>query len=379
MSTPAILVLEDGSIFKGISIGTEGLSVGEMLFNTSMIGYQEIISNPSYANQIVALTYPHAGSYGANSEDDESATVHAKGLVIKDLSLVHSNFRSTQSLAEYLQQNNVVGIAGVDTRRLTRLLRQKGNLKGCVLAADDAHSEDNIAKALAAANAYEGIAGQDSVKDVTTQAPYQWTQTEWQLGSGFAEQTEAKFNVTVYDFGVKRSLLRALASAGCALTVVPADTPASDVLAQNPDGVFLSNGPGDPQACPYALENIQALIEANVPVFGLGIGHLLLALALGAETEKQKVSNHGSNHPVKELATETTRTTMQDQGFVISPASLPQTVKVTHRSLFDDSVQGIELEGKPVFSRQGYSEAYPAADGMVKLFDHFVALLNANK
>lgn len=379
MSTPAILVLEDGSIFKGISIGTEGLSVGEMLFNTSMIGYQEIISNPSYANQIVALTYPHAGSYGANSEDDESATVHAKGLVIKDLSLVHSNFRSTQSLAEYLQQNNVVGIAGVDTRRLTRLLRQKGNLKGCVLAADNAHSEDNIAKALAAANAYEGIAGQDSVKDVTTQAPYQWTQTEWQLGSGFAEQTEAKFNVTVYDFGVKRSLLRALASAGCALTVVPADTPASDVLAQNPDGVFLSNGPGDPQACPYALENIQALIEANVPVFGLGIGHLLLALALGAETEKQKVSNHGSNHPVKELATETTRTTMQDQGFVISPASLPQTVKVTHRSLFDDSVQGIELEGKPVFSRQGYSEAYPAADGMVKLFDHFVALLNANK
>lgn len=379
MSTPAILALEDGSIFKGTSIGTEGLSVGEMLFNTSMIGYQEIISSPSYANQIVTLTYPHAGSYGTNPEDDESANVHAKGLVIKDLSLVHSNFRSTQSLAEYLQQHNVVAIAGVDTRRLTRILREKGNLKGCVLAGENAHSEENIAKAIAAAKAFEGLTGIDLVKQVSTKEPYAWTQTDWQLGAGFGEVTEPKFKVVVYDYGVKRSVLRALASVGCAITVVPADTPAAEVLAQQPNGVFLSNGPGDPQACTYAVENIKALVEANVPVFGLGLGHLLLALALGGKTEKQKISNHGSNHPVKELATERTRTTTQDQSFAIAEASLPATVKVTHKSLFDGTVQGIELEGKPVFSQQGYCEAYPAADGMVKLFDQFASLLAANK
>lgn len=379
MSTPAILALEDGSIFKGTSIGTEGLSVGEMLFNTSMIGYQEILSSPSYTNQIVTLTYPHIGSYGTNPEDDESANVHAKGLVIKDLSLVHSNFRSTQSLAEYLQQHNVVAIAGIDTRRLTRILREKGNLKGCLLAGENAHSENNIAKAVAAAKAFVGNAGIDLVKEVSTKKSYTWTETDWQLGAGFGELTEPKYNVVVYDFGVKRSLLRALASVGCALTVVPAGTSAADVLAQKPDGVFLSNGPGDPQACTYAVENIKALVDANLPVFGLGLGHLLLAIALGGKTEKQKVSNHGNNHPVKDLATEKTRITTQDQSFAVTEASLPATVKVTHKSLFDGTVQGIALAGKPVFSMQGYSEAYPTADGMVKLFDHFAALLAANK
>lgn len=379
MSTPAILALEDGSIFKGTSIGTEGLSVGEMLFNTSMIGYQEILSSPSYTNQIVTLTYPHIGSYGTNPEDDESANVHAKGLVIKDLSLVHSNFRSTQSLAEYLQQHNVVAIAGIDTRRLTRILREKGNLKGCLLAGENAHSENNIAKAVAAAKAFVGNAGIDLVKEVSTKKSYTWTETDWQLGAGFGELTEPKYNVVVYDFGVKRSLLRALASVGCTLTVVPAGTSAADVLAQKPDGVFLSNGPGDPQACTYAVENIKALVDANLPVFGLGLGHLLLAIALGGKTEKQKVSNHGNNHPVKDLATEKTRITTQDQSFAVTEASLPATVKVTHKSLFDGTVQGIALAGKPVFSMQGYSEAYPTADGMVKLFDHFAALLAANK
>ena len=379
MSTPAILALEDGSIFKGTSIGTEGLSVGEMLFNTSMIGYQEILSSPSYTNQIVTLTYPHIGSYGTNPEDDESANVHAKGLVIKDLSLVHSNFRSTQSLAEYLQQHNVVAIAGIDTRRLTRILREKGNLKGCLLAGENAHSEDNIAKAVAAAKAFVGNAGIDLVKEVSTKKSYTWSETDWQLGAGFGELTEPKYNVVVYDFGVKRSLLRALASVGCTLTVVPAGTSAADVLAQKPDGVFLSNGPGDPQACTYAVENIKALVDANLPVFGLGLGHLLLAIALGGKTEKQKVSNHGNNHPVKDLATEKTRITTQDQSFAVTEASLPATVKVTHKSLFDGTVQGIALAGKPVFSLQGYSEAYPTADGMVKLFDHFAALLAANK
>ena len=268
MSTPAILALEDGSIFKGTSIGTEGLSVGEMLFNTSMIGYQEVLSSPSYSNQIVTLTYPHAGSYGTNPEDDESANVHAKGLVIKDLSLVHSNFRSTQSLAEYLQQHNVVAIAGIDTRRLTRILRDKGNLKGCLYAAENAHSEEGVAKAIAAAKAFTGLTGVDLVKEVSTNAPYAWTQTDWQLGTGFGELTDPKFKVVVYDFGVKRSLLRSLANAGCALTVVPATTPASEVLAMKPNGVFLSNGPGDPQACAYAVENIKALVDANVPEIG---------------------------------------------------------------------------------------------------------------
>lgn len=379
MSTPAILALEDGSIFAGTSIGIEGLSVGEMLFNTSMIGYQEILSSPSYSNQIVTLTYPHAGIYGTNPEDDESAHVHAKGLVIKDLSLVHSNFRSTQSLAEYLQQHNVVAIAGIDTRRLTRILRDKGNLKGCLYAGADAHGEEAVAKAIAAAKGFTGLVGVDLVKEVTTKESYTWTQTEWKLGAGFGEQTDSKYNVVVYDFGVKRSLLRSLANAGCAITVVPANTPAAEVLALKPNGVFLSNGPGDPQTCVYAVENIKALVDANLPVFGLGLGHLLLALALGGKTEKQKVSNFGNNHPVKELATHKTRTTGQDQSFAITEASLPSTVKVTHKSLFDGTVQGIALEGKPVFSLQGYSENYPAANGMVKIFDHFVELLAANK
>lgn len=379
MSTPAILALEDGSIFKGTSIGIEGLSVGETLFNTSMIGYQEIITSPSYANQIVTLTYPHAGSYGINTEDDESAKVHAKALVIKDLSLVHSNFRSSQSLADYLQQEKVVAIAGVDTRRLTRILREKGNLKGCVLAGSDAYSDASIAKAVEAAKGFEGIEGVDLVKEVSTKESYAWTETDWQLGSGIGELKDPQFNVVVYDFGVKRSLLRALASKGCALTVVPANTPASEVLAQNPDGVFLSNGPGDPKACTYAVENIKALVDANVPVFGLGIGHLLLALALGAKTEKQKVSNHGSNHPVQELATNKSRITTQDQSFAISEESLPASVKVTHKSMFDGTVQGIELEGKPVFSKQGFVEAYPSADGMVKLFDRFAELIASTK
>ena len=377
MSTPAILALEDGSIFKGISIGAEGLTVAEVVFNTAVIGYQETLTNPSNAQKLVALTYPHIGNYGINAEDDESGKIQAAGLIIRDLSFVASNFRSEKTLDVYLKEQGVVGIAKIDTRRLTRILRSKGILKGCVLAGADAHSEANQAKAMAAAQAFAGNAGQDLVKAVTTDKTYAWTQTSWQLGQGFGELKDAQHKVVVYDLGVKRSLLRALADKGCALTVVPANTPAKDVLALNPDAVFLSNGPGDASACAYAVDAVKELVAAGLPIFALSLGMQVLGLALGGQVAKLKVSEQGANHPVQDVDTKKVRITSQDQSFALVAGSLPATVKVTHVSLFDGSVQGIELIGKPVFGQQGYAERYPGPNGMVGLFDRFVDLLAA--
>lgn len=375
LSTPAILALEDGSIFKGTSIGAEGLTVAEVVFNTAVIGYQETLTNPSNSQKLVALTYPQVGNYGINAEDDESGKIQAAGLIIRDLSFVASNFRSEKTLDAYLKEQGVVAIAKIDTRRLTRILRAKGVLKGCILAGNDAQSEANQAKAIAAAQAFVGNAGQDLVKNVTTAKSYTWTQTNWQLGQGFGELKDAKHNVVVYDLGVKRSLLRALASKGCALTVVPAGTSAKDVLALNPDGVFFSNGPGDISACAASIEAAKAIIDANLPVFGLSLGMQLIGVAVGAQVTKLAISEQGANHPVQDLANQSVRITSQDQSFALDAASLPAFVKVTHKSLFDGSVQGIELEGKPAFGLQGYAERYPGPNGMVEIFDRFVAQL----
>lgn len=379
MSTPAILALEDGSIFKGISIGAEGLSVAEVVFNTAVIGYQEALTNPSNAQKLIALTYPHIGNYGINAEDDESGKVQASGLIIRDLSFVASNFRSEKALDVYLKEQGVVAIAKIDTRRLTRILRNQGFLKGCILAGKDAYSEANQAKAIAAAQAFTGNTGQDLVKTVTTDEAYEWNQTSWQLGQGFGELNEAKHKVVVYDLGVKRSLLRALASKGCALTVVPAGTSAKDVLALNPDGVFFSNGPGDISVCSSSIEAAKGIIEASLPVFGLSLGMQLIGVAAGGKVIKLKISEQGANHPVQDVNTKKVRITSQDQSFALDAASLPASVKVTRNSLFDGSVQGIELNDKPVFGLQGYVERYPGPNGIVEMFDRFVDLLAVNK
>ncbi len=375
MSTPAILALEDGSIFKGIGIGAVGESVGEVVFNTAMTGYQEILTDPSYARQIVTLTYPHIGNTGVTSEDEESSQVWAAGLVIRDLPLLHSNFRSEQSLQEYLVERNVVAIADIDTRRLTRILREKGAQNGCVIAGDNIDE----ARALELAKSFAGLKGMDLAKEVSVKEPYEWTDGSWQLGVGHTQPDTSAFHVVAYDFGVKRNILRMLADRGCRLTVVPAQTPAQDVLAMNPDGVFLSNGPGDPEPCDYAIKAIQQILETDIPVFGICLGHQLLGLASGAKTMKMKFGHHGANHPVETIAENTVMITSQNHGFAIDESTLPANVRMTHRSLFDKSLQGIERTDKSAFSFQGHPEASPGPHDCAPLFDRFIENMKARK
>lgn len=375
MSKPAILALEDGSIFKGTAIGADGESVGEVVFNTSMTGYQEILTDPSYCRQIVTLTYPHIGNYGTNDEDAECDRIWAAGLVIRDLPLVASNFRNTQALDEYLMERNVVGIADIDTRRLTRILREKGSLNGCVMAGDDLDE----ARALELAKGFAGLKGMDLAKEVTTDKSYPWKEGSWQLGKGHQEVTDTPFKVVAYDYGVKRNILRMLADRGCDLTVVPAQTPASDVLAMNPDGIFLSNGPGDPEPCDYAIKAITDILETDIPVFGICLGHQLLALASGAKTVKMGHGHHGGNHPVQNLDDKTVLITAQNHGFAVSEEGLPANLRVTHKSLFDGTTQGIHRTDKPAFSFQGHPEASPGPHDAAPLFDHFIELMKARK
>lgn len=374
MTQPALLVLEDGTIFRGTAIGAEGLSVGEVVFNTSMTGYQEIITDPSYAEQIITLTYPHIGNYGTNSEDEENDKIWAKGLVIRDLPLVASNFRSEQDLSTYLKKHNVVGIADIDTRKLTRILRDKGAQNGCIIAGDV-----DEAKALEAAKQFPGIKGMDLAKVVSCEKPYQWNMGSWELGQGYSELKDERFHVVAYDYGVKRNILRMLVDRGCRLTVVPAQTSAADVLALNPDGVFLSNGPGDPEPCTYAVEAIKTILETDIPVFGICLGHQLLAIASGATTAKMKFGHHGGNHPVQDLETKKVMITAQNHGFAADESTLPANLKATHKSLFDGTLQGIHRTDKPAFSFQGHPEASPGPHDAAPLFDHFIDLMTERK
>lgn len=371
-SRPAILVLEDGSIFRGSAFGADGQAVGEVVFNTAITGYQEILTDPSYAKQIVTLTYPHIGSVGVTKEDEECDKIWATGLVIRDLPLLASNFRKEGDLNDYLQQRNILGIADIDTRRLTRILRDKGSLKGCIMA-----GELNEELALAQAQAFSGLKGLDLAKEVTTEKSYAWNQGSWQLGKGHVEQDEKRFKVVAYDYGVKRNILRMLADRGCDLTVVPAKTPASEVLAMKPDGVFLSNGPGDPEPCDYAISAIQDILNTDTPVFGICLGHQLLALASGAKTVKMGHGHHGGNHPVQNLADKTVLITSQNHGFAVDETSLPENLRATHKSLFDGSLQGIHRTDKAAFSFQGHPEASPGPHDAAPLFDHFIELMEA--
>lgn len=373
MTAQAILALADGTIFRGSAIGASGHAVGEVVFNTAMTGYQEILTDPSYARQIVTLTYPHIGNTGVNTEDEEAAQIVATGLVIRDLPLLHSNFRSEQTLSDYLQSRNVVGIADIDTRRLTRLLRDKGAQNGCIMAGDI-----DEAKAVELAKGFAGLKGMDLAKEVTVSQSYEWREGSWQLGQGHPTLSDADlpYHVVAYDFGVKRNILRMLTDRGCRLTVVPAQTPASEVLAMKPDGVFLSNGPGDPEPCDYAIEAIQQLLEANMPMFGICLGHQLLALAAGAKTQKMKFGHHGANHPVQDLDSKVVMITSQNHGFAADEDSLPANVRATHRSLFDGTLQGIHLTDKPAFSFQGHPEASPGPHDVAPLFDHFIELMS---
>ncbi|WP_198419028.1 glutamine-hydrolyzing carbamoyl-phosphate synthase small subunit [Motilimonas pumila] len=376
LSNSAILVLEDGTVFKGVSIGAEGSSVGEVVFNTSMTGYQEILTDPSYARQMVTLTYPHIGNTGTNNEDEESTQIHACGLIIRDLPLLASNFRNQQSLSEYLSSRGVVGIADIDTRKLTRILREKGAQAGCIIAGADLDE----AKALEQAQAFPGLKGMDLAKEVTCDAQHEWKQGSWTLTGGLpADATDLRFHVVAYDFGAKRNILRMLVDRGCRLTVVPAQTPAAEVLAMNPDGVFLSNGPGDPEPCTYAIEAIQEILKTDIPVFGICLGHQLLALASGAKTVKMKFGHHGANHPVKDQERDVVMITSQNHGFAVDEATLPESLKATHNSLFDGSLQGIHRTDKPAFSFQGHPEASPGPHDAAPLFDHFIELIEKYK
>ena len=376
MTKTAVLALEDGSIFRGIAIGIDGETSGEVVFNTAMTGYQEILTDPSYSRQIVTLTYPHIGNTGITPEDEESPEIHAAGLVIKDLPLLASNWRSKMPLDEYLKSRNIVAIAGIDTRRLTRILREKGAQNGCIMAGDSVDE----AKALAKAREFPGLKGMDLAKEVTTDQPYIWTEGVWSLETdSHAEVTDLPFHVVAYDFGVKRNILRMLVQRGCRLTVVPAKTPAKEVLALNPDGVFLSNGPGDPEPCDYAISAIKDILETSLPVFGICLGHQLLALASGAKTEKMKFGHHGANHPVQDLKTGQVMITSQNHGFAVAEDSLPENLKATHKSLFDGSLQGIERTDRPAFSFQGHPEASPGPHDVAGLFDRFVEMLKAAK
>ncbi|MCX7171508.1 MAG: glutamine-hydrolyzing carbamoyl-phosphate synthase small subunit [Proteobacteria bacterium] len=376
---PAILALADGTVFRGLGIGASGESVGEVVFNTAMSGYQEILTDPSYCRQIVTLTYPHIGNTGVNSEDCEAARVHAAGLVIRDLPLVASNFRSQQSLDAYLQAENIVAIAGIDTRKLTRILRERGAQAGCLASGAQLSDPRHEAAAIDKAKAFAGLAGMDLAKVVSTAQAYAWSEGEWQLGKGYvtpdAATQPAKFHVVAYDFGIKRNILRMLASRACRLTVVPAQTSAAEVLALNPDGIFLSNGPGDPEPCTYAITAIRELLARDLPIFGICLGHQLLALASGAKTIKMKFGHHGANHPVKDLDTGQVLITSQNHGFAVDPESLPANLRPTHVSLFDGSLQGMTRTDKPAFCFQGHPEASPGPHDVAYLFGRFIQLM----
>jgi carbamoyl-phosphate synthase small subunit len=368
--TPAILVLKDGTVFRGSAIGAEGIVAGEVVFNTAMTGYQEILTDPSYCRQIVTLTYPHIGNTGANAEDVESEKVQAAGLVIRDLPLRSSNFRENWTLGDYLKRENIVAIADIDTRKLTRLLRDKGAQDGCIMAGNI----DEKA-ALQAARAFPGLVGMDLAKVVSCAQPYETDETEWKLGAGYGRRTAARFHVVAYDFGVKRNILRMLAGRGCKLTVVPAQTSAAEVMKLHPDGVFLSNGPGDPEPCDYAIRAIREFLATGMPLFGICLGHQLLALACGAKTLKMKFGHHGANHPVQDLDTKRVMITSQNHGFAVDAATLPGNARVTHVSLFDGSLQGFALTDKPAFCFQGHPEASPGPHDVDYLFDRFVKLM----
>ncbi|MFZ6640301.1 glutamine-hydrolyzing carbamoyl-phosphate synthase small subunit [Undibacterium sp. TC4M20W] len=365
----AILALADGSIFTGYSIGAAGQTKGEVVFNTSMTGYQEILTDPSYSSQIVTLTYPHIGNTGVNAEDVESDKIHAAGLIIKDLPLLVSNFRSEQTLSDYLKSQNIVAIAGIDTRKLTRILREKGAQGGAILVGADAE------KAIALAKSFPGLSGMDLAKVVSVKQAYNWTEAEWVLGQGYGQLQDPKFHVVAFDFGVKRNILRMLAERGCKVTVLPAQSSAADVLALNPDGVFLSNGPGDPEPCDYAIAAAKELIEKGVPTFGICLGHQIMALASGAKTLKMKFGHHGANHPVQDLDTKQVLITSQNHGFAVDAATLPANCRVTHVSLFDGSLQGFARTDKPAFCFQGHPEASPGPHDIAYLFDRFTAMM----
>ena len=375
MNHTALLALEDGSLFYGQSIGIDGQSVGEVVFNTSITGYQEILTDPSYCKQIVTLTQPHIGNVGCNLEDEESTKVHVSGLVIKNLPLQMSNWRAEVSLDEYLKKNNIAAIAGIDTRRLTRVLREKGAQRGCIVAG----SQIDEAAAIAVAQEFAGLEGADLAQVVTTTEPYAWKQGVWELGQGHQDAPPSNYKVIAYDFGVKRNILNLLVQAGCEVKVVPAKTPAKEVLAENPDGVFLSNGPGDPDPCDYAIKAIQEIAEAKIPMFGICLGHQLLSLASGAKTIKMKFGHHGANHPVQDLETKEVMITSQNHGFAVDDESLPDNLVATHRSLFDQSLQGVKRTDIPAFSFQGHPEASPGPHDIQQLFQQFTALMDANK
>ena len=378
---PAILALADGTVFHGIGIGAAGSSAGEVVFNTAMTGYQEILTDPSYCRQIVTLTYPHIGNTGVNAEDQESAQIHAAGLVIRDLPLLVSNFRSEQSLSGYLKAGKVVAIAGIDTRKLTRILRSDGAQGGCLLSAAQGATlgEADVARTLAAARAFPGLAGMDLAKVVSARAPYDWNEGVWQLGKGHGRIESHRYHVAAYDFGVKRNILRLLAERGCKVTVFPAQTPAEAVLATKPDGVFLSNGPGDPEPCTYAIEAISEIVARGIPTFGICLGHQLLGLASGAKTMKMKFGHHGANHPVKDLDTGQVAITSQNHGFAVDAATLPANLRPTHVSLFDGSLQGMARTDRPAFCFQGHPEASPGPHDIGYLFDRFAKLMQEAK
>jgi len=382
---PAILALADGTVFLGKSIGASssevGTTVGEVVFNTAITGYQEILTDPSYCQQIVTLTYPHIGNYGVSEEDIEADRIHAAGLIIKDLPLLASNFRKTATLSDYLVRGKTVAIAGIDTRKLTRLLRDQGAQNGAIvgLAAGEAVTQAKIDEAIAAAQAAPKMSGLDLAKVVSVKQTYEWTQTEWKLGAGYGVQITPRFHVVAYDFGVKLNILRMLAQRGARITVVPAQTPAADVLKLKPDGVFLSNGPGDPQPCGYAIAATRELVDSGIPTFGICLGHQIMALAFGARTFKMKNSHHGANHPVKDLDNGRVSITSQNHGFAVEMDSLPATLRPTHVSLFDGTLQGLELIGKPAFCFQGHPEASPGPHDISYLFDRFTALMEKHK
>lgn len=375
MSTPAILALQDGTVFHGTSIGADGRTIGEVVFNTAMTGYQEILTDPSYCRQIVTLTYPHIGNTGTNSDDMESAKIHASGLVIRDSTMLTSNWRSERTLTEFLKQGNTVAIADIDTRRLTRIIREKGAQSGCIMTGEAA-----VERAVEHARKFPGIAGMDLAKFVTTKASYQWC-----YGTTFGRQPRivsrriAPYHVVAYDFGVKRNILRLLSDLDCRLTVVPATTDAEEVMALSPDGIFLSNGPGDPEPCDYAIQAIRTFLDRGMPVFGICLGHQLLALAAGARTVKMKFGHHGANHPVQDLATGRVAITSQNHGFAVDETTLPDNVEATHRSLFDGTLQGIAFTDKPAFSFQGHPEASPGPHDLLPLFERFIASMDARK
>jgi carbamoyl-phosphate synthase small subunit len=372
---PAILALQDGTLFHGRAIGADGLAAGEVVFNTAMTGYQEILTDPSYCQQLITLTYPHIGNTGVNDEDEEAAQIHASGLIIRDLPLIASNWRSQNSLEDYLLARGVVAIADIDTRKLTRLLRDKGAQSGAIMAGN----ELSVEAAQAAASDFGGLAGCDLAQVVTTSAAYGWTHSTWSLGQGYGEAPPANYHVVAYDYGIKRNILRMLAARGARITVVPAKTPADEVLALQPDGVFLSNGPGDPEPCDYAIHAIQQILQTDIPIFGICLGHQLLALASGARSLKMKFGHHGANHPVQDLDRGTVMITSQNHGFAVDEESLPNTLRATHRSLFDGSLQAVERTDKPAFSFQGHPEASPGPHDVAPMFDRFFDLIAAHQ